>query len=565
MAPVQNIALAKVVYDTILRKPRKEYYNLSSNSPGKLDGMLPIFITPFPSISAEVDPTTPLGNKTTLQQYLNSELSTRSEDALKWSWQIYNQTIGIKPLYITNKDIKDVTIDLNDTVGLFYGTSDPDIAYEKELKTYPEDNSTKTAYINIDNLWSNDWYLNETYTHETGHALGLKHPGDYNLTLDISQIIWKDDSWDESIMSYVNQEKAKDFFRDSNAGKKLIPLTPRTLDFIALDIIYGDQTTSYGPLGTSNAFTGDTTYGFNTTISSDESYIYANMANLIPKLNAFTIVDSGGFDTIDLSGYDAVNVLDLRVMTGQEYRSRLSTINNLRGALTLAVNTVIEQAIGGSADDTFYDNQANNFFSGNAGDDNFILSTGNDTVDGGDGIDTIKLSGARADYTITFEEESQYIITSNNSNQTVTARNIETVSFNNGYETVDLTTPSLQESTTQETDSLTGLTDDKIKFGKGEDAYSFADEFQAGESPDKIINFKREDEIDLRSIDANTTEVGYQTFNFIGTKKFSGEAAQLRYSRGILSADTDGDGGADLAVFIKTKGDFEFGIGNIHL
>ena len=68
-----------------------------------------------------------------------------------------------------------------------------------------------------------------------------------------------------------------------------------------------------------------------------------------------------------------------------------------------------------------------------------------------------------------------------------------------------------------------------------------------------------EDKIDLKSVrfDANTEFEGDQAFTFVGAAAFSGSAGELRYesriSNGIVSADVDGDGNADLQIIIENN------------
>ena len=62
--------------------------------------------------------------------------------------------------------------------------------------------------------------------------------------------------------------------------------------------------------------------------------------------------------------------------------------------------------------------------------------------------------------------------------------------------------------------------------------------------------------IDLSAIDANTLAANDQAFSFIGAAVFS-EAGQLRFSAGILSGDTDGDGAADLEIQLVGVSSFD--------
>ena len=51
---------------------------------------------------------------------------------------------------------------------------------------------------------------------------------------------------------------------------------------------------------------------------------------------------------------------------------------------------------------------------------------------------------------------------------------------------------------------------------------------------------------------ADTGRRGNQAFDFIGGGRFDDDAGQLRYARGVLQGDVDGDGRADLQVEIAS-------------
>lgn len=106
---------------------------------------------------------------------------------------------------------------------------------------------------------------------------------------------------------------------------------------------------------------------------------------------------------------------------------------------------------------------------------------------------------------------------------------------------------------------LGGAGADRLRGGSGTDEMfggSGADIFQfravadspAGAARDVIRDFTPgTDRLDLR-FDADETRRGAQDFDFIGRAAFSHEAGELRYARGLLSADTDGDGAADFEL-----------------
>lgn len=91
---------------------------------------------------------------------------------------------------------------------------------------------------------------------------------------------------------------------------------------------------------------------------------------------------------------------------------------------------------------------------------------------------------------------------------------------------------------------------DQLVGGSGADIFLFraVSDSPDGAARDVIRDFdSRLDRLDLR-FDADATTRGTQEFDFIGRAAFGHEAGELRYARGILSADTDGDGAADFEV-----------------
>jgi len=251
------------------------------------------------------------------------------------------------------------------------------------------------SWVNVNANWeggtsnAND-YTYQTIIHETLHALGLGHPGPYNLTAtyitDSTQAtsnnnIYLNDSWQQTIMSYFSQTGNTTIDADHN-----YLITVMAADIEALRDYYG-----------SSAFTGDTIYGFNTNISTSESEVMADF-QLYADKNAFCIIDDGGVDALDFSGYSADQRINLAVASGTSTVGSISDIGGQEGNMTIAVGTVIEQAVGGSGDDTIIGNSAVNVLTGGAGSDSLYGYSGNDILSGGDGEDT--LSGSSGNDTL---------------------------------------------------------------------------------------------------------------------------------------------------------------------
>jgi len=139
---------------------------------------------------------------------------------------------------------------------------------------------------------------------------------------------------------------------------------------------------------------------------------------------SFSIYDTGGIDTFDLSIYSTDQTINL-MPSGDS--ASFSSVGDDGGAalvnvISIAVGTIIENAIGGSGDDAITGNDADNELTGNGG---------NDNLDGGDGTDYALYSGAQASYTITDNMDGTFTI-SGGGEGTDTLSNIEFASFTDG-------------------------------------------------------------------------------------------------------------------------------------
>lgn len=257
-------------------------------------------------------------------------------------------------------------------------TSNAEITFQNtEDGAYAESSrngSTITSStVNVSSQWVNDYgtsldsYTFSTYIHEIGHALGLGHAGNYNGSASYANdALYLNDSIATTIMSYFSQTENSYF---SQQGFSFAETTsPMIADIVAITNLYGFST---------NTRLGNTTYGFNS--NSNRAIHNANQfAN-----TSYTIVDSGGVDTLDYSGFSANQLINLNP-------EMFMNIGGLTGNVTIGRGTVIENATGGSGADMIIGNDVVNVLRGNGGNDTIDGGIGSDWLYGGNGDDAIE-------------------------------------------------------------------------------------------------------------------------------------------------------------------------------
>ncbi len=282
-----------------------------------------------------------------------------------------------------------------------------------------------------------------TFFHETGHALGLAHPHDFEnpngIDTGISQgfagISQKGDHFLNSKL-YASTSYAGKFWGEDNPfttavdfGTNLDGLDQSTFlpfDIAALQTLYGINPTFA---------LGDDVYSFNDSGAESQGLR--------------TIWDNGGTDTIQYTGSQrsVINLNDATIRQEVGGGGFLSTSESLDAGFLIANGVTIENAIGGEKQDFITGNEVANTLTGNGGNDiikggdgNDVLigGTGNDSLDGGSDMDVASLSGARADYSWNGQADNIWTFTHLTTGAVDTLRDIETVRFEASNETLVL-------------------------------------------------------------------------------------------------------------------------------
>lgn len=260
--------------------------------------------------------------------------------------------------------------DPNATFG-FYAVNDESLDGDLGMFNPPGDNGQGIGYFN----WQGEGWDNTgleqggygfiTLLHEIGHGLGLAHPHDNgggsllypgvedkNDTgnYDLNQGIWTTMSYNDGLDG-----------SEPNSNNYGWQGTPMTLDIAAIQHLYGANL---------NHATGNDVYQLPTSNSAGNYYA--------------AIWDNGGIDTISADTATAdVNInLQDAPLTGANAGGYISSVTDISGGFTIANGVTIENAIGGSGNDSIIGNDANNNLQGGEGHDTLHGDTGNDILTG---------------------------------------------------------------------------------------------------------------------------------------------------------------------------------------
>ena len=273
---------------------------------------------------------------------------------------------------------------------LRYAESDslsPNTAWAYFPATWPQGgdmwfNNSSNAF---DNPIKGD-YAYFAMLHETGHAIGLKHP--HEVMGSFGAMPLDHDSVEYSVMSY---RFANDF-----------PQTLMMYDIAAVQTMYGANYATNS---------GDTVYEWSPT-TGEMSLNGVGMGAPAGNKIFMTIWDGGGQDTYDFSDY--TTALAVNLQPGDWTTASTTQLaylgdghyaaGNIANALLYNNNpaSLIENVIGGADNDVMTGNIADNHFTGGGG---------NDVFDGGSGNDSAIYWGLTSDYSWSRNANESWTIT----------------------------------------------------------------------------------------------------------------------------------------------------------
>ncbi|WP_246775236.1 M10 family metallopeptidase C-terminal domain-containing protein [Bradyrhizobium diazoefficiens] len=249
-------------------------------------------------------------------------------------------------------------------------------------------------------------YYFTTALHELGHAFGLKHSQETGGVANVAVPSAHDDS-EYTVMSYRSYVGASTTAGYTNEAYGY-PQTYMANDILALQTMYGANYTTQS---------GSTVYTWSPTTGQE---FINGVGQLAPgggvggSANRIyeTVWDGGGVDTYDLSNYTTNLSINLNPGASSVFSTaQLAYLGDGHYASGNVYNaylyngdarSYIDNATGGSGNDTILGNAIANVLNGGSGNDTITGGGGNDTIVGGSGADTAVYSGNRANYGVTY-------------------------------------------------------------------------------------------------------------------------------------------------------------------
>ena len=309
--------------------------------------------------------------------------------AVRKALDMYASIANIKFTEVTETDVTHANIrfgffKFTDTKGNITGRMKPDSTSRDEFYPIARDTDVIANKVST-NTWSTGSSNFENLLHETGHSVGLSHPSYQGIDTDLFDV------QDYTVMSYWDVRFYKYGAPDGENPQSLM-----MNDIRALQYLYG---ANYATNSGDTVYKWDPNTGNETVTENGRTYSVESLNNKVRT----TVWDGGGTDTYDFSDYHTdltvklepgkwSNISEVQRVSVQVDAQVYKSMGNIANAFLYNndKNSLIENATGGSGNDTITGNQVANVLTGNGGNDKLFGLDGDDTLYGGAGNDTLE-------------------------------------------------------------------------------------------------------------------------------------------------------------------------------